>query len=110
MCETVDLLLIVGEDCGGEWGEEWCGYVVAEFKEKLEWFERLLGSFLVVRKVVKRGEQGEPEVMWERGEGKCQCRRAFSGAGFGFTRAVEHGCRSVRRRENESEHERCVSA
>ena len=46
-------------------GEEWCGKVdVAIFKEKLGWFERLLGSFLVVRKVVERGEEGEPEVMW----------------------------------------------
>ena len=57
---------------------------VADFKEKLEWFERLLGSFLVVRKVVERGEQGENEVMWELG--KCKCRRAFSGVGLGLTR------------------------
>ena len=68
-CKTVDVFLSVAEDCGGEWGEEWCGYVdVDGFKEKLGWFERMLGSFLVVRKVVERGEQGEPGVMWERGK------------------------------------------
>ena len=32
------------------------------------------------------------------------------GVGLGFTRVVEHGCRSVRRQENENEHERCGSA
>ena len=49
MCETVDLLLSVGEDCGGEWGEERWLRCCRRFQEKLGWLERLLGSFLVVR-------------------------------------------------------------
>ena len=46
MCKPVDLLLSVGEDCVGEWGEEWCGSVdVLDLEKKLGWAERVVESF-----------------------------------------------------------------
>ena len=58
---------------------------------------------------MERGEQGEPAVRWERGKESANVARFFW-SWLGFTRVFEHGCRSMRRQENENEHKRCVSA